>query len=189
MNPSSQMVLEALNKRLGLFRSQELREMTGLSKDQVHSAISTLVRRGHAERMGEGRVFATKEGLLFLEAGKTITSGPNKPRVIESEGTSLRFRLWKAIRMAQKASVSELLELAARGSEQNARQNARQYLHALVKSGHILLLTRRAASEWPVTTGESRYCLVLNTGPRAPQYNRRQKRIFDPNTGETFDLA
>jgi len=188
MSTTSQQVLAVLAQRIGVFQNDEIEEATNLDHEQVKSAIRTLVRRGYAERRGDLRVKATMEGLAFLEAGKAITSGPNGPRVLEMDGTSLRTRIWKAIRLAQKASVSELLELAARGSETNAALNAKEYLRALEKSGHLMRLSRRAPSEWPVTTGESRYCLVLNTGPLAPQFNRRQMRVFDPNTGETFVL-
>lgn len=188
MTTTSQQVLAVLGQCLGVVRNQEIEEATSLDHEQVKSAIRTLVRRGYAERRGELRVKATTEGLAFLEAGNEITSGPNGPRVMETEGTSLRSRIWRAIRLAQKASVSELLELAARGPETNAALNAKEYLRALEKSGHLMRLSRRAPSEWPVTTGESRYVIVLNTGPQAPQFNRRQKRVFDPNTGETFQL-
>ena len=112
------------------------------------------MRRGYAERRGDLRVKATAEGLAFLAGGMAITSGPNGPRVMETDATSLRTRLWKAIRLAQKASVSDLLELAARGHEGNAALNAKEYLRALEKSGHLMRLSRRAPSEWPVTTGE-----------------------------------
>jgi len=189
MMTTSQQVLAALGQRLGVFQNEEIEEATNLDHEQVKTAIRTLVRRGYAERRGDLRVKATAEGLAFLAGGMAITSGPNGPRVMETDATSLRTRLWKAIRLAQKASVSDLLELAARGHEGNAALNAKEYLRALEKSGHLMRLSRRAPSEWPVTTGESRYCLALNTGPLAPQFNRRQKRVFDPNTGKSYDLS
>jgi predicted transcriptional regulator len=188
MITTSQQVLAVLSQRIGIFENQEIEEATNLDHEQVKTAIRTLVRRGFAERRGDLRVKATMAGLVFLEGGKKITSGPKGPRAMDNDGTSLRSRLWKAIRLAQKASASDLLELAARGSEGNAAQNAKEYMRALEKSGHLMRLSRRAPSEWPVTTGESRYCLVLNTGPLAPQFNRRQMRVFDPNTGKTYDL-
>jgi len=128
MSTTSQQVLAVLGQRLGVVQNQEIEEAANLDHEQVKSAIRTLVRRGYAERRGELRVKATLEGIAFLEAGKEITSGPNGPRVIETEGTNLRARLWKAIRLAQKASVSELLELAARGSESNAAVRSSRFV-------------------------------------------------------------
>lgn len=186
---TSQPVLTVLGNRLGVMHVREIRTATGLSEDQVQDAIQTLVRRGYAQRRGEGRVKATAQGLAFLHNGSRITSGRKGPRVAETEGTSLRSRLWRALRLSQKATISELLLLAERGEERNAAENAKHYLNALVRSGHVLRLSRRAESEWPATTGATRYSLALNTGPLPPQYNRRQKRIYDPNTGETFDVA
>lgn len=185
----SHRVLTILSQRIGAFHLREIREFTSLSNDRVDSAVKTLIRQGKAVRCGKGLIKATTEGLALLASGREVALGPKGPQKAETTGTSLRSRLWKALRLAQKASVSDLLELAARGSESNASLNAKEYLRALEKSGHIMRLSRRAPSEWPVTTGESRYCLVLNTGPQAPQWNKRQKRIFDPNTGETFELA
>lgn len=189
MSSISQQVLSVLGQRIGAFHVREIRDAAQLSKDQLQGALRTLLARGYAERVRIGRIKATSVGLAFLEAGKEVKLGPTGPRTSETEGTSLRCRLWKAVRLARKATISELLELAARGTEANATQNAKEYLNALVRSGHLMRLSRRAQAEWPVTTGESRYCLVRDTGPQVPKYDRRQKHIFDPNTGETFDLA
>jgi len=189
MTTSSQRVLQVLGTRLGVIGAVEIARVTGLTCDQVHSGVGTLVRRGYAQRRGEGRVKATAAGLSFLSAGQEINSGPKGPRLMETEGSNLRGRLWRALRLVQKAAISELLELAARGSEGNAARNAKDYLNALVRSGHLTRLNRRVPAEYPVTIGATRYCLALNTGPLAPQYNRRQKRVFDPNTGKAYDVA
>jgi len=189
MSTNSQKALAALAQRVGAMDIQEIGQAANLTADQVYGAVRTLVLRGYAERRGKGRAKATMEGLRFLEKGKEITRGAGGPRMAETEGTHLRSRIWRALRLAQKATVSELLELASRGTEGNAAMNAKDYLNALVKSGHVMRLSRRGPSDFPITMGPSRYCLALNTGPQAPQFNKRQKRVFDPNTGETFDVA
>ena len=189
MTAPSQRVLSVLGQRIGIFRVRELREATELSDDQVQGALRTLTQRGYAERRGEGCVKATAEGLRFLAAAKTIKSGPKGPRIMETEGTSLRSRLWRAINIVKKATVAELLELACRGTEANAEDNAKTYFNVLCRSGHLMRMNRRGPTEHPITIGATRYCLVLNTGPLAPQWNRRQKRVFDPNTGQVFDVA
>jgi len=189
MITTSQQVLKILGKRLGTVHVDEIKEATHLSGEQIQGALKTLMRRGFVERRGLGQIKATATGLAFLEVEHEIKPGPTGPRVTENEGTNLRIRLWRALRLAQKATIPELLELAARGSEVNAEVNAKDYLNALVRSGHLIRMSRRAPAEWPTTTGASRYSLILNTGPQAPQYYRRKKRVFDPNTGETFELA
>jgi hypothetical protein len=189
MSTTSQQVLDVLGRRIGTFQIREIHEITGLSKNRLQSALRTLTQNGYAERRGRGHIKATAAGLALLEGGEEIKFGPTGPRMAETERMSLRCRLWKALRLAQKGSISDFLELAARGSESDAFGNAKEYLNALVRSGHVMRLTRNVPLEWPATKGESRYCLMLNTGPQAPQYNRRRKRVFDPNTGETHELA
>lgn len=191
METTSQQVLTTLSARLGQMHVREIREATGLSEDQVQTAVKTLIRRGFAKRLGrlgEGRVKATAEGLTFLRAGREITSGPKGPRLSHEDGSSLRSRVWRALRLLRKASISELLELAERGTEANAHLNTKDYLNALVRTGHVMRMTRRGQAEFPVTTGPTRYCICLDNGPQAPQWNKRKKRVFDPNIRETFDV-
>lgn len=189
MSTTSQRILRTLSTRLGLQHLSEIREATGLTVLQVHDGIQTLARRGFVERLGEGKVCASKAGLEWLAMGKTITSGPNGPRPMTTEGTSLRFRLWRAIRLVRKGTIADLLELAERGSEGNAYASAKEYLNALVRSGHLIRMNRRG--ERQVNHGETptRYCITVDSGPLPPQYNRHQKRVFDPNTGSSFDVA
>jgi len=189
MSTTSQQVLAALGQRIGVFHVHEIQKMTNLSGEQIQGALKTLVRRGFVERRGTGLIKATAEGWAFLSVENEIKPGPTAPRRSKGGSSNLRDRLWKALRLAQKATIPELLELAARGSEINAALNAKDYLNALVRSGHVIRLTRRAPPVWPATTGASRYCLILDTGPQAPTYNPHRKSVFDPNTGETFDVA
>ncbi|HWQ09139.1 MAG TPA: hypothetical protein VN436_08530, partial [Holophaga sp.] len=103
MTTSSQRVLQILGTRLGVVGTIEIARATGLTCDQVHSGVGTLIRRGYAQRRGEGHVKATSAGLSFLAAGKEINSGPRGPRITETEDSNLRSRLWRALRLAQKA--------------------------------------------------------------------------------------
>ena len=189
MSTTSQRILRALSTRLGLQHVREIREATGLTVEQVQDGLQTLARRGFVERLGEGKVTASKEGLEWLVMGKSITSGPNGPRPMTTEGTSLRSRLWRAIRLMKKGTIADLLELAERGTEGNAYASSKEYLNALVRSGHLIRMTRRG--ERQIVNGQTptRYCLAVDSGPFPPQFNRRQRRVFDPNTGSTFDVA
>lgn len=186
---SSQRVLQVLGTRLGKVSVKEIQEAACLTKDQAYSAVAVLVRRGYAQRRGEGHVKATAEGLKFLQRGEQVHHGPKGPQVLEQDGTSLRSRLWRAIRLLHKATVREVLELAERGDEGNAASNAKDYLNILVRSGHLTRMSRPGTPEPPATTPPSRYCLLRDSGPLAPQWNKRQRRVFDPNTRETFDVA
>jgi DNA-binding MarR family transcriptional regulator len=185
-------VLAFLGTRLGAVHVREIRKSIDLTEDQVQSALKTLVRRGYVKRLGqigEGRVKATTEGLAFLEAGKAITSGPKGPRVLADDNSSLRSRIWRALRLLHKGTVTEILELAARGCEGNAQSSAKDYLNALVRSGHCMRLSRPGEkTEWPNTVAPTRYCLCLDNGPQAPQWNKRQKRIYDPNIKKVFHV-
>lgn len=185
---TSQAVLKALGSRLGKVPAATLAAETSLSLDRIYSALAVLIRLGFAQKCGEGHAKATAEGLRLLEAGKGIHHGPKGPRALEQDGTSLRSRLWRALRLLHKASVRDLLELAERGTEGNAAMNAKDYLNALVRSGHLSRV-RKGVPEPPATTPPTRYCLVRDTGPMPPQWNKRQRRIYDPNTQESFDVA
>ena len=189
MSSTSQRILRVLSTRLGLQHLSDIREATGLTVTQVHDGVQTLDRRGFVERLGEGKVCASKAGLEWLALGKCITSGPKGPRPMETSGTSLRFRLWRAIRIIRKGTIADLLELAERGNEGNAFASAKEYLNALVRSGHLMRMSRRGERQIVNGQAPTRYCLTVDSGPLPPQFNRRQKRVFDPNTGSSFDVA
>lgn len=184
MNSTATKLLELLGSRLGRFSHSELMEATGFTAIQVTDGLKTLKRRGFAHLLWRGCHKVTPEGLHHLETGKGITSGPNGPRTMSDEtGGNFRSRLWRALRLSKKGSVPELLVLATRGSEGNAEDNAKTYLEALTRAGILIRMSMKGVN------GRTRYLLIRDTGPLAPQWNKRQKRIFDPNTGETLDVT
>lgn len=153
-----------------------------LSTQQVRFTLYALMDRGLVRRCWKGVYALSPEGEAHLAAGKTITSGPKGPRVpTPFSPSTLRTRLWRALRLKRVASVDELLVLAAKGTEGNAREDARRYLNALAKAGILDPAYTRS--------GPQRWLLLRDTGPLAPQWNKRQKRVFDPNDGGTHDLA
>ena len=95
---------------------------------------------------------------------------------------SLRSRLWRALRACRKATVHELLVLAARGDEADASRNARSYLNALARAQYVVRVPNGPgrAPDW---------FLGRDTGFEAPRWNQRRGRVHDPNTGEVFDVA
>jgi len=191
MTPSQQ-VLAYLGTRLGAVHVREIRKAIALTEDQVQGAVKTLVRRGYVKRLGqigEGRVKASAEGLAFLEAGKQVTSGPNGPGKLGEDGSTLRSRIWRALRLLRKGTIAEILELAERGSEGNAARSTKEYLNALCRSGHCMRLSRPGdKAEWPNTKPPTRYCLCLDNGPTAPLYDKRQRHVYDPNIKKVFHV-
>ncbi|MDR3684741.1 MAG: hypothetical protein P4L11_13520 [Geothrix sp.] len=155
----------------------------GLTNVSVRFALYALKDRKLVRRCWKGVYAITPAGLQHLAEGKTITSGPKGPRTNPSPfaPSTLRSRLWRALRLKRVASVDELLLLAAKGNEGNAKDDARRYLNALHKAGILDPAYTR--------TGPQRYLLLRDRGPLAPQWNKRQKRVFDPNDGTTYDLA
>lgn len=189
---TSQQVLTALAGRLGQMLVAEICEATGLDEEQVQTAIKNLSKRGYVTRLGRrgaGRVKATAQGIAFIKDGGVISSGRRGPRLELDDRSSLRSRLWRALRLIQKGTIAELLELAARGEEGNAHLNAKDYLNALVKTGHVVRMARRGQAEPPAGTTPTRYSLWMDNGPLAPVWNKRQKRVYDPNIRTTFDVV
>lgn len=180
---SADRVLRALvpdPQRLGQVSAGEIRLQTNLSPSQLQTALDSLLGRGLARRCRKGLYRITPAGLRHLESDKSITSGPKGPRTTFAP-SSFRSRLWRALRLRRVASVDDLLVLAAKGTEGNPREDASKYLRALARAGILDQAYTRS--------GPQRWLLLRDTGPKAPQWNKRQKRIFDPNDGSTYDLA
>ncbi|WP_257311190.1 hypothetical protein [Geothrix fuzhouensis] len=153
-----------------------------LTPTQVRFTLYALMERGLVRHCWKGVYAITPEGLKHLASGKVITSGPKGPHGPSPFAPStLRTRLWRALRLKRVASVDELLVLAAKGTEGNAREDARRYLNALAHVGILDPAYTRS--------GPQRWLLLRDTGPQAPQWNKRQKRVFDPNQGVSYDLA
>lgn len=175
--------LEPTPDRLGDRVSlRELAHSLGQTTQQVRFTLYALMDRGLVRRCWKGVYALTSAGMDHLAAGKSITSGPKGPRIpTPFSPSTLRSRLWRALRLKRVASVDELLVLAAKGTEGNAREDSRRYLNALARAGILDPAYTRS--------GPQRWLLLRDTGPHAPQWNKRQKRIFDPNDGATYDLA
>lgn len=170
---------ERLGDRVSL---RDLAEGLGQTVQQVRFTLYGLMDRGLVRRCWKGVYALTPAGLEHLAEGKGITRGPKGPRIpTPFSPSTLRSRLWRALRLKRVASVDELLVLAAKGTEGNAREDARRYLNALAHAGILDPAYTR--------TGPQRWLLLRDTGPQAPQWNKRQKRIFDPNTSSSYDLT
>lgn len=181
-NGQATRVLEACRNRLGRIRVGEISTATGLDTRQVTRAFRVLIRRGLASRSWAGVFRLTPAGLEALNSGMEIQPGQPGPRVLDLPETSIRTRVWRALRLSRKGSIRELLTLASRGEEIEP-EDTRKYLNTLVQAGFLTRMSHRGER------GQTRYLLIRDTGPRAPQWDKRKRRVFDPNTEAIHELA
>ena len=73
----------------------------------------------------------------------------------------------------------------ASGSEKEPERNLSRYLAALEAAGYLLPLARRGEG------GVKRWRLRRDriSGPEAPAFNTRARRLTDCNTGQVFELS
>ncbi len=102
--------------------------------------------------------------------------GVDAPRV-RKDGTMFpptgRERMWRALRILNEFTVTEILAAASQGGPDIAESEARRYCDTLVLGGYL----RR------IRPGRYRFIPARNTGGRAPQI-LRVKKLLDMNTGE-----
>lgn len=128
----------------------------------------------------------SKAGREFVEAGKQITSGPKRAHTGQrkTRKETFRARLWRAFRMKTKATVCDLVEIAATGDSEEdgiaVHDSASTFLRALVRAGVAVRLATRARGFAPTSPGFCRYALVRDLGPQCPLIGR--KHVFDPNS-------
>lgn len=161
----------------------------GLTPKQVVKSCGTLLRRGFVGHIENGRYRINPSGRELLRAGNAVTSGPNGPTGHRENRQTLRERLWRALSLVRKATIPELLDLAAAGVEKNANNNARKYLIALERSGYVIRMGRRIPGTSPTSNGFVRWFLVKESGPKAPVYCGKKHIVFDPNTNEEVSVS
>lgn len=182
MNGNATKVLDASRHFLGRIPIREMASRVSLTTEQVKDAFIVLIARGLATRAWKGVYRLTPKGLEALVESTEIKSGPTGPRPLDLPNTTIRTRIWRAIRVSRKGTVREFLTLASQG-EEIGRDDAHRYLNALTSAGYLTRMCPRGEKSEP------RWLLIRDTGPKAPQWNRRQKRVFDANTGDTYELA
>lgn len=168
----------------------EIAAATEVGRRQVARSCGLLLRRGLVARKRRGRYALTEAGRAALEAGAKLRSGPkgaHEGRPSPRSGT-FRERLWRALRLLEKATVPELVTLAAKGDERDPVNSAQRFLRVLDRAGYVVPLKRRAPGTAPTSNGHKRWVLVKNTGPLAPVHRQSRKAVFDPNTGQTISI-
>lgn len=189
MKGQSTILLRALASRLGRWTRPELLEATGLSKKNLGDAIYNLIQKGHAQRLVGGDLKATKRGLKTLSDFGELAAGPRAPYELERCASSFTSRLWKAFRMKRRATAYELVTLAARPTDKDALRTASRYLMAYVQAGFAVCQPNAAPGPSKYSHGRHVYILINDPGTKAPQYHLQKKRLFDPNSGATHELA
>lgn len=175
-------LLRALAGHLGHVRFGVLVEATGLTRLQVREGLDTLRGQGLAVMVWRGTWKLTPKGAEAAGQGLVLKPGPSGPRIAPILHHHFRSRLWRAFRMMGKATIYGLLVPASRPEDGAPYENAKKYLDALVKAGFARRLPHKDGAR-------TIYALVRDTGPLPPQWNKRQHRVFDPNTREVFDVA
>lgn len=157
------------------------------SRKSIVKATLKLMTRGLLERVEVGCYQLTDKGIQSRESRETLTSGPNAPHTAKArkqKGSNLRLRVWRVMSVKQKFTIDELLSVAAKGEEKNARNNVQQYLRHLYRAGYLREL-RRAPGDALTSNGFKRYQIIRHTGPLAPI--PRKNGVFDRNTGELHE--
>ena len=192
---TSQAVMAAMHS---LVDSTDLVELdgivrvSGLERKQVINACEKLVTHGFLIRqtysdgkVKPGKFRLTDEGRIALEAGANLKSGPKKPsgKARDTAG-SLREKVWRLLRIRQKASVPEVVGLLCDGEAtaktiEATTNNVQKYLRALRATGYLIEMRREPGSK-PTSNGFKRYLLVRDTGPLAPT-RRGKDCVYDPN--------
>lgn len=192
---TSQAVMAAMHS---LVDSTDLVELdgivrvSGLERKQVINACEKLVTHGFMIRqtysdgkVKPGKFRLTDEGRIALEAGANLKSGPKKPsgKARDTAG-SLREKVWRLLRIRQKASVPEVVGLLCDGEAtaktiETTTNNVQKYLRALRATGYLIEMRREPGTK-PTSNGFKRYLLVRDTGPLAPT-RRGKDCVYDPN--------
>ncbi|MEQ8318735.1 MAG: hypothetical protein RH946_00610 [Rhodospirillales bacterium] len=150
---------------------------------RVVRSIDVLRRRGLVERLEPGCYRLTSSGEETRAAGERIVSGPRKPHSGPvKKKAPFREALWKALRLEEATTVQDLISLIpeeAHGSD--PRSNAYAYLRRLIDAHYVIELPSREPGTAITSNGFKRYRLIRNTGPAAPHWSAKSRKLVDPN--------
>ncbi len=165
-------------------RKQLLEALGRLMQRKLVERVKPM-RQANFERI-EPHYRLTPGGRDFVAAGKRVTSGPNGPLAgVRDRGQqTFRARLWRALRIARKATIPELIEIARDKTDTEAvPANAFVYLKYLARAGVVAKLPTRERGHAITSPGFTRWALLRDLGPLAPI--AAAKHLVDPNaTGD-----
>lgn len=187
-------ILTAINhaKPRDCFTAKDVELATGMTAQQVESALAKLKKHNLVEQTQPGCLRLTDAGKAAAEGGATLRSGPRgqQPGARVKRG-GLRARAWRAMRIRHKFAIADLLMLSAEGGESNPESNLLKYIKALTRAGILIELKHREAALNPTSNGCKRWMLPDegNTGPVAPTISVKRSAVYDPNTETYHDMA
>lgn len=186
-----QAVLRALPSAPATISTVDLAKAAGIDRHAVPMVVERLARRGLALKIKLGHYRRTKLGDKLVADQVELKPGPKRhgidasgnaaPRMPRAKNDTLRARVWAALRAMKKATIPELLELAAGGNERDPHSNARRYLRILASAGVVRLLDHRAPGLALTSNGFQRYALIDDLGPKAPIWRAKANHLWDPN--------
>jgi len=155
-----------------------LAEAAGIDPRGARAMLRQLAYRGlvKAERRGWWRI--TAPGRRALAAADPARRRP-----------SVAARAWAALRKLKRATVPELVQVAAApGDRGGATSQVRNFLAVLARAGYVKkLAARQGARGRGLGPGFATYLLTDDTGPLAPMW--RGGHVTDGNTGRDRPLA
>lgn len=167
----------------------EIAAALDVTTHDVSSATVQLVSRGLVDRKAVGCFALTEDGDAWRASGRSLSASAPRPTALPTckrPGLTLGDRAWAALRIRQKATIGDLVELARR-SETTAEKRIGAYVVALERAGYV----RRMAKLAPTHSGGRavRWLLVRDTGPLAPVVRVKRRDVWDRNTEQAFPQA
>lgn len=160
----------------------DVAKLLGLSPKVVNDATRKLKARGYVQII-EGIAVITPSGNNFLLSGCKLKSGPMTKNAASRGKNTFRAKAWRAMRIANIFTVDDLLMMICNGTEKSPAASMQDYLRGLEGAGYLQVMPKRGTGRQP-----KRYRLrrEYNTGPEAPAWNKPQRTLTDPNTGEVI---
>ena len=163
--------------------TEQLADITGISRRSVAKAAGTLIASGYAMRREVGCYVLSEEGLAFREGGGEIKDGPNGPHIStipkRLRKVTSRDKIWSAMRMERKFTVDQLITLSSCTID-----SARKFIGILTAHGYLQEVHRRSEGTALTSPGFKRWILVKDTGPDAPVWRSCRGELFDRNLNQ-----
>lgn len=175
-------ILAALPAKSTCMELDEIVAATGLDRRKVITHLSALKSQGMILTLHDGCYARTPEGDAAIRTPRTSGRKGRTKVILEAKG--LPARLWRALRMKQRATYDQLLEIAQPSGAYS--RHGRPYLLALINHGVVVVSGRPGRGE----DGRAlkQYVLVRNLGLRAPVWLAKTGVLFDPNKGAAVKL-
>ncbi len=196
----SQAILTATPSAPAMITTAALAAATGIDRHDVVNVVDRLSKRGLVTKAKLGKYQRTAAGDRVIAEGRVIRPGPSRPgidaggkpqeRAIRGDradgGNTLVTRAWRALRHQRKATIPELLEIAATGNEKWPAGQVGKYLKILSEHGIVAAITRRKDGIAPTTNGFKQWVLLKDLGPKPPMWRASKRQLVDRNTGEVI---